>query len=228
MNRREWIGGVLGGAAIVLAPSWSRAAPPPEVQARRQANRLELWGSYSRKTKRLVARYTSRRESSLLYEPVVSTGGLAFEVPDRLVLRDDGLTGSTTSIWGDQIAISANESGAGTGPAMDPSNQGGLAWLRDRLVALFGPGDVEALTRECRVGVPKGRTPRLELLPLRDSDARKLVRGVTITFDPVGGAVLIVDISEAQGDRLVLRLSDHRQNPEAEVVRRILEGESRG
>jgi hypothetical protein len=71
--------------------------------------------------------------------------------------------------------------------------------------------------------VPKSRTPRLELLPITGSAVRKLLRSLTITFDPVGGAVIKIVISEAQGDIVELKLSDHRQNIDGEELARLIE-----
>jgi hypothetical protein len=159
----------------------------------------------------------------LLYEPLVRTGSLAFAVPDTLTLKDDGLTGSTTRMRAGEVSIRPNESSVPPGPEIDPAALPGMAWLRDRMVALFAPGDASTLVAQSRTRVPKSRTPRLELLPITGSAVRKLLRSLTITFDPVGGAVIKIVISEAQGDIVELKLSDHRQNIDGEELARLIE-----
>jgi hypothetical protein len=221
-RRRDLLIGSGAAGLLGLTGSLAWAQNPDE---RRLQNRIELWSNYARRTENLVARYVSERQSSLLYEPLVRTGVVAFGKPDRLVLRDDGLTGSTTSMTGGDVKIAPNERSVPAGPETDPSSSPALAWLRDRLVALFAPGDGAALVADCRTRVPKGRTPRLELLPITGSAVRRRMRSLTITFDPVGGAVLNIEIAEAAGDLFELRLSDHRQNVDADEVERVFTAE---
>lgn len=222
MRRRDFlvrVGLTCAGTVVPAALPGTALAQSPD--ARRMQNRLELWGNYARRTENLVARYVCERHSSLLYEPLVRTGVLAFAVPDSLVLRDDGLTGSTTLMEAGQVSIRPNESSVPAGPDTDPAALPGLAWLRDRMVALFAPGDANALVADSRTRVPRSRTPRLELLPITGSAVRKLLRSLTVTFDPVGGAVINLTIAEAQGDIVELKLSDHRQNIDAEELARM-------
>ena len=70
---------------------------------------------------------------------------------------------------------------------------------------------------------PSGQTPRLVLMPLRDSAARAVIRSVTLTLDQVSGAVVRLEIAESDGSSFVLGLSDHRQAVEAELLARVLE-----
>jgi hypothetical protein len=216
---------VLGTATATAAASTithvtSVRAQDPDEQ--RLHNRLELWGNYARRTENLVARFLCERQTSLLYEPLVRTGTLAFVVPDTLTLRDDGLTGSTTRMHAGEVTIVPNESGVPRGPESKPAALPALAWLRDRMLASFAPGDGSALVADSRARVPKGRTPRLELLPIAGSATRKQLRSLTIELDPVGGAVIRLVITEAQGDIVTLGFSDHRQNVDAEELRRLL------
>lgn len=222
IRRRDLLVGS-GSLAIVMGSSGLARAQSPDE--RRLQNRIELWSNYARRTENLIARYVSERQSSLLYEPLVRTGVLAFAKPDRLVLRDDGLTGSTTTMEAGAITIAPNERSVPPGPPTDPQANPALAWLRDRLVALFAPGDGASLVADCRTRVPKGRSPRLELLPITGSAVRRSMRSLTLTFDPVGGAVLNVEIAEAAGDVFELRLSDHRQNVGPEELERVFASE---
>jgi hypothetical protein len=206
--------------AAVARPG--RAQEPEDPEQKRLRTRIELWASFAQRTRNLGARYVSTRESSLLHEPLVRTGTLVFVGPALLVLRDDGSTGSTTTLRDGSVSIRPNLGSVPPGPTMDPAQLPALAWLRDRFLALFAAGDGTALVAQCRARAAKSRAPRLELLPLAGSDVRRLLRSVTVELDAVGGAVLSIDIAEAQGDRSILRLSDHRQNIEdAEIARAL-------
>jgi hypothetical protein len=228
---------LLGGAATfaLLGPMLvGRAAPPvdpaqpvdpakPVDPARRRlANRLELWGTYARKSQNLLTRYTSTRKSPLLVAELVESGMLAFVAPGLLVLRDDGVTGSTTRVDPTGIEIAPNDPSLPRRPLPQRSEAPALRWLADHLVACFAPGDGTDLTADARVEVPSGKTPRLNLMPPRDSVARTLIRSMTLTLDQVGGAVVRVEIAESDGSSFVLQISDHRQNVEQELLDRVL------
>ena len=236
LNRRSLLrlGGTAVGLGSVLAtsPWWLRsvgAAPPAGREQRRLANRLELWSAYSRKThENLMARYASERSSSLLREDLVGGGSLAFIAPATLVLRDDGATGSTTIITPGRVAIEPNDPSLPRRTLPAREDAPALRWLADHLLACFAPGDGEALLAGARVEVPRSSTPRLALMPLRESAARTVVRSMTLTFDQVGGAVVRIEIAEADGGLYVLRLSDHRQDLEDEALRRVVDGANLG
>lgn len=218
-SRREWLVGAAALGGLGLMPR-AQAGPPP-TEDPRLAARLELWSGYARKSRNLVARIISTRTSSLLFEPLVVSGALAFLEPDTLALRDDDVTGSATVIRHGISTITSNRPDASSDPlAARPS----LSWLSDRLVALFAPGDGSRLIADSVARVPKGRKRRLELLPPEGSPARQEIRMITVELDSVGGHILQITIDEARGDQLKLGLSDHRQNVDEDQVRRILEG----
>jgi hypothetical protein len=226
MGRRALLGGAATFALLGLALV-GRAAPPGPAQPvdptqRRLANRLELWSNYSRKTQNLLARYTSTRKSPLLVAELVESGMLAFVSPSLLVLRDDGVTGSTTRIEPTSIAITPNDPSLPRRRLPPRDEAPALRWLADHLVAGFAPGDGTALTADARTEVQSGKTPRLNLMPPRDSIARTLIRSMTLTLDQVGGAVVRVEIAESDGSSFVLQISDHRQNVEQELLDRVL------
>lgn len=227
LGRRALLGGATSFALLGLALI-GRAAPASEPTQsldpaqRRLANRLELWSNYARKTQNLVARYTSTRKSPLLVAELVESGMLAFVAPALLVLRDDGVTGSTTRIEPSKIAITPNDPSLPDRRLPSRSEAPALGWLADHLVAGFAPGDGSALTTDARTEVPSGKTPRLNLMPPRDSIARTLIRSMTLTLDQVGGAVVRVEIAESDGSSFVLQISDHRQNVEQELLDRVL------
>jgi hypothetical protein len=225
LSRRALLISGASGLALLGAALASRAAPaaPVDRDQRRLDNRLELWGAFARKSQNLVARYTSTRSSPLLLEDLVGSGSLAFVQPTTLVLRDDGATGSTTRIEPGGILIVPNDPSLPKRSMPKRADAPALRWLADHLVASFAPGDGTALVADARVEVPRGSTPRLSLLPPRDSVARSLIRSVTLTFDQVGGAVIRVEIAESDGGKFVLQISDHRQNVEPALVERVLE-----
>lgn len=211
----------LGVLALGLSATREALAGPPPVDDPRLAARLELWSGYARKSRNLLARTVSTRTSSLLFEPLVVSGSLAFVEPDTLALRDDDVTGSATLIRHGISTITSNRPDAAAKPL--PSRPA-LTWLSDRLVALFAPGDGGRLIADSEARVPKGRKRRLELLPLEGSPARQEIRMVTVELDSVGGHILAITIDEAMGDQLEIMLSDHRQNVEEAQVRRVIEG----
>jgi len=215
------LGGGLGSG--LLGASLLGLAAPPESRDRRLDNRLELWATFARKSSNLLVRYTSIRSSPLLREQLGASGSLAFVAPGTLVLRDDGATGSTTRIGPRELAIIPNDPSLPRRALPPRSESPALRWLADRLVASFAPGDGTALTADARVEVPAGRTPRLVLMPPRESAARTLIRSVTLTLDQVGGAIIRVEIAESDGGTFSMRLSDHRQDVEPELLARTLE-----
>jgi hypothetical protein len=220
MRRREAL--VAACCLLALGNLPVRAAPRADVKQRRLQNRLDLWENYTRRTKNLVARYTSTRRSSLLQEPLVSTGVLVFESPATLVFRDDGSTGSTTRIEGSSMSVRPNQSTLPPGPEIDGARLPAAAWLASHLVKLFAPGKSADLIAACRTHVPRGRGYTLELLPQRGSEVRRVLRALGMRLDPVGGAVIEIEIQEAQGDRFRIQLADHRQNVPHEELALLL------
>jgi hypothetical protein len=207
VNRRTFL-----GTSLLVLPGTAGAAPASDVQDRRLLNRLELWANYAGRTQNLVARYTLIRRSSLLNEPLTITGTLVFIAPDRLVFRDDGMTGSTTELSAGLMTIVASQADSADKLQLSAATHPAAQWLGQRLVRTFAPADGAALIAGCRTHVPKGRGYKLDLMPPRGSAVRKALRTVTLTLDPVAGAVTGIHISEAQGDVVVISLTDHRQN----------------
>jgi hypothetical protein len=219
MKRRAFVQIVTG---IGLCPTWARAAPS-ELEEKRLQNRLELWHNYAARTRNLLARVTTTRTTSLLDAPLVVTGTLAFSAPATLVLRDDGLGGSTTRIDGQDLRLTLNRADAGRDSLGGQRSPPAASWVADRLVRMFAPGAEQDLVMGARTHVPHGRGYRLELMPPRGSLIRKTVRSMTVTLDPVAGAVVEIAIAEAQGDRVHLRLTDHRQNVSDEDIEALVE-----
>lgn len=204
MNRRPF----LAALGSMLVPTVAVAAPTRDEQRRK--NRVELWHNYAAKTENLLARLTTTRETSLLDEPLTVTGSLLFLGPGTLVLRDDGLTGSTTIMTREGTLSFAN--GVKPPPPVPPGRMPAVDWLTDRMLRMFAAAEqADALTEGARINVPRGGY-RLEVMPPKGSTIRRRVRSVAIELDPVAGAITTITIAEAQGDRVVLGLADHRQN----------------
>lgn len=193
-----------------------------ELEDKRLANRLELWANFAKRTRNLVVRTTTTRETSLLREPLVATGTLLFASPDTLVLRDDGLAGSSTIVDARGQRIVPNRAGAAL-LVIDPIVAPAAAWLGQRLRAAFAPGEGQELIADSRAEAPRGGH-RLELLPPQDSEIRKQLRSLTLHFDAVTGSVIEILIAEVQGDRVRIQLADHRQNvPDADLEAMLAE-----
>lgn len=226
IDRRSLLRAALPGLASWSGlASWPRlaSAAPASVTDRKLANRLELWSSYADRTQNLMARLSTRRETSLLEEPLMSTGTLVFRAPRLLVLRDDGLQGSTTLVDGDEIRVFLNTEPHDTPEAIEADTRPAAQWLARRLRLMFAPGDGTALLEDTRTHVPRGRGHRLELMPPRGSATRRQLRSVSLQLDPVVGTITQIVIAEAQGDRVVMGLSDHRQNLPDEDITSFLE-----
>ena len=199
--------------------------------------RLKLWSTFSEKnTSNMVCRYQLKRQSSLLSQDIVRSGTLVYQHPSELLLRDDGREGSMTSIAIDALSIRSHtgEIKLQANPNDNSlSNQKALCWLKDHLLALFTPppriNDRFTLAdlrhnwqSQAVLHVPKSRSPQLELSPPANSDIRRKLQSINIRMDPVGGAILGITILETQGDRIFLKLSDHRQNIAKNEVKKIL------
>ena len=219
----EWSrrGMLTTGALTSLALGAGLVEAAPAVSERRLSNRLELWSTFARNSSNLLARYTSTRTSPLLREALVGSGELAFIAPASLVMRDDDPTGSRTRIDPRTIEIIPNDPSLPRRDLPARANAPALRWLAAHLVACFAPGDGAALVADARVEVPRGRARRLQVLPPRDSAARGVIRGLTLTLDQVGGAVVRIQIDESDGGSFVFALADHRQQVEEQLLERV-------
>lgn len=220
LSRRTVLWG--GVAAGLLSPSSVLAADQRLLQ-----NRLELWANYARRTKNVLARLVTTRETSLLDEPLVTQGSLVFDAPTTLLMRDDGLVGSSSLLEGESVTVLPNQPTLALPPPVEPGLREAQKWLSTLLLRLFAPPPLEeggerSLIEGMRVDVPR-RSFRLELMPARGSVVRKTFRSITIHLDPVVGTVNQILIAQTQGDRLRLQLTDHRQNVEQADIDAVLD-----
>lgn len=213
---------VVGGLAALAAPAVALAADERLLQ-----NRLELWANYARRTKNVMARLITTRETSLLDEPLVTQGALVFDAPTTLLMRDDGLAGSSTLIQGESVSVRPNQPTLAPPPAVEPALRDAQRWLANLLLRLFAPppkeeGGERTLVEGLRYDVPR-RSFQLELMPARGSVVRKTFRSVTVHLDPVVGTVTQILIAQTEGDRMRIQLSDHRQNVDQVDIDAVLD-----
>ncbi len=213
---------IAGGLAFLASPPALAASDAKLLQ-----NRLELWANYARRTKNVMARLVTTRETSLLDEPLITTGSLVFNAPNTLVLRDDGLSGSSTLVDGDTVSVLPNQSTLARPPAVDPAQREAQRWLSTLLLRAFAPPPRQEagernLIEGVRVNVVR-RSFRLELLPERGSVVRKTFRSLTLHLDPVVGAVTQIVLAQTQGDQVRLQITDHRQNVEDADVDAVID-----
>lgn len=226
MNRREMhrlllaLTG-LGGGALCGAPMSAVASSRTTTLERR----LELWRVYARRNQRLVARYRSTRRTALLVEPLYQSGTLLFEAPGRLLLRDDTIDGSTTSLDARGARIVPNRDGGRHEVALDADRDApALQWMLSKTLALFAPSDGSSLERSASLRAPRGRVPTLEILPLKKRDIRVRLRAIIVTLDPASGAISSILIQESQGDEFRVELSDHRQDVSVADFQQLMDG----
>ncbi len=197
----------LAALTLLCASRTVRAAPTRAE--RRLNNRLELWHQFAERNSNLRARYQLTRHTSILQHPLVATGTLVFVAPDRLVFFDDSDAGAKTQISGGKLSLTPRNTALAPG---HPEVGAAGIWLAARLVTLFAPGTPQGLIVDADVSIPRGAGMRLALNPPKDSPVRRDLRSMQIRFDPVTGAVVYIEVEEARGDRLIIGLSDHRQN----------------
>ena len=91
------------------------------------------------------------------------------------------------------------------------------------MLDLFEPEGAKMLARRGVLRAPgtRGR-PRLDLRPATSQKTLRTLLGMTVSLDPVSGAIMEIEIREARGDLLSLSLSDHRQKPSQEALERAL------
>jgi len=151
-----------------------------------------------------------------MQHPLVATGTLVFVAPEQLVFYDDSEAGSRTEIQGQQMWMTPRSdklTGAAPREATDAAR-----WLSDRFHKLFAPTTPEDFLADASISIPRGSGMRLTFLPPEGSPVRRELRTLQVRFDPVSGAVIYISFEEARGDRVVLALSDHRQNVDPSTI----------
>ena len=146
-------------------------------------------------------RFTETRHSALLKQPLVLTGTLAFERPDRLEKRVSTPFSEVVAIEGSRVSITRpGEAGrtlvvpAGPARALVESLRATLA------------GDLAALTRH--FGVDVGGASDDWTMTLTPRDAALASTIVRVDFAGNGNRVRRIEVVEAGGDRTVTTIQD--------------------
>lgn len=178
------------------------AAPPVAPQVSRPvAKRLALW---QRAAPPQTARYTLTRKTSLLWEPLVVRGTLTFTA-DRLELRDDERTGTTTVVARDTSSITLNDPSLPPGPGVQRTPA--ISWLTDHLLALL-TRDQDALLKDARASIPRGQGHAFLVSPQSTHPAHTIIEHLRVRLDPETGALLELELMLSAGDRVTLALGE--------------------
>ncbi len=217
IGRRTWL--MIAGATAAWGLPGTQAQASTRAE-RRLKNRLGLWHQFAQRSQNLRARYQLTRHTSILQHPLVATGTLVFVASDRrLVFFDDSEVGAKTQIDAGGMSIVPRDHAL---RASEPKQGPAAQWLATRLLRLFSPGEPDDLIAAAEVSIPRGSGMRLLLTPGEDSAVGRELRSMQLRFDPTTGAVVYIEVEEARGDRLVIGLSDHRQNVDPTTLSEFL------
>jgi Outer membrane lipoprotein carrier protein LolA-like len=146
--------------------------------------------------------FTETRHSSLLKEPLVTTGELRFSPPDTLERRVRTPTAERYLIEGDRLTI--ERTGAGAPRTLSLASQPLLDNLVDTIRAMLR-GDLPTLARMYRIEFAGGRDDwALTLLP---SDPTMVEFVSTVRVTGHAGMLDEMEVVEPNGDRTVTRFT---------------------
>jgi outer membrane lipoprotein-sorting protein len=150
----------------------------------------------------LRADFTQVQERKLLKTPLVSTGTLAFERPDRLRWEVNGAAASVFVVRGESVA--ARMPGVQQVTRVDLAQQPQLAGLVSGLTVWLA-ADSEALARSYTVQL---ESDRLVTLTPKDPMLLRAVSKLTLHIAPSRDHVSSVELLEPDGDRTTITLSN--------------------
>jgi hypothetical protein len=153
-----------------------------------------------------VIEFTETRHSSLLKEPLVTTGELRFKRPDTLERRVKTPFAERYLIEGDRLTI--ERSGAGAPRTLSLGSQPLLANLVETIRALLR-GDLQTLTRLYRVEL-RG-TPDDWALTLLPSDPAMVEFVASVHVRGRAAALTEMEVVEPNGDRTVTHFAHARE-----------------
>jgi Outer membrane lipoprotein carrier protein LolA-like len=187
------------GAAVVLAMAVADLAGAAAATAPFDVK--ELMHDLAAAPKAAIS-FTETRHSSLLKEPLVTTGELRFSPPDTLERRVDAPFPERYRVEGDRMTI--ERPGAGAPRTLSLTSQPLLANLVDTVRAMLR-GDLPALARLYRIELAGDRDDwALTLLP-SDPAMVEFVSSVHVTGHR--GMLARMEVVEPNGDRTVTRFA---------------------
>jgi Outer membrane lipoprotein carrier protein LolA-like len=150
---------------------------------------------------RTAIAFTETRHSSLLKEPLVTTGELRFSPPDTLERRVDAPFVERYRIQGDHMTI---ERSGGTPRTLSLASQPLVANLVDTIRAMLS-GDLSSLARLYRIELAGDHDHwALTLLP---SDPAMVEFVASVHVIGHGSALARMEVVEPNGDRTVTRFA---------------------
>jgi outer membrane lipoprotein-sorting protein len=194
--------------SLLATTTFAAEGLPPEAVA--------AWQAMST-VRSLEARFEQRRSTTLLAQPLVSSGTLRFARPDKLAWVVEQPGRSTMVVSGSQVGMSYPDLGVHDqlDLAGDPDAE---RLVRSMMVWLAG--DLEQVQRDYGVawsnapaGAPEGALHQATLTP-RDTTMAALISSLDLIIggDPL--RVLAVTMHEPDGDRVDIAMFDVRLDPE--------------
>ena len=190
---------VLRLAAVALIAS--AALLPPSTQSRAQAGRFDLVRLMQLLSLAPEAEvpYTERKYSSLLAEPIVSSGTLSYRRPDTVEKNMTVPRNERFRIVGEHLIVVRNGAERRFPLSSQPLLSAFAASLRGVLA-----GDAALLRSHYRLALEgEEQNWRLEMVPLEEEISRYVER---ITVSGRAGLIEQIEVSEASGDRSVLQV----------------------
>lgn len=143
--------------------------------------------------------YTERKYSSLLAEPIVSSGTLSYRRPDTVEKNMTTPRNERFRIAGEELIVVRNGAERRFPLSSQPLLQAFAASLRGVLA-----GDAALLGRHYRLALEGGEQDwRLEMTPLEEEIGRYVER---VAVSGRAGRIGEIEVREASGDRSVLRV----------------------
>jgi len=188
----------LAGCAIILVAAAGIAPSPAAEPWTVNALMVEL-----AKTRSGSVRYREERHLKTMTEPVVITGTMAYEAPDRLVKIVLTPHKETMVIEGDNLTI---EHAGGVGPRSLKLSE--IPQLNNLIIAIRGTllGDLKALEQAFEVRLSGARNAWSMDLKPRASDKRGA--NLQITVEGTAGRPARFEIHQPDGDRIVVQVVD--------------------
>ncbi len=143
--------------------------------------------------------YTEKKYSSLLTEPVVSSGTLAFSRPDTVEKNIASPRKESFRIAGEELIVLRR----GTEKRYPLSSQPLLSAFAASLRGVLG-GDAELLRRHYNLTLTGDELQwQLDMVPIA-ADITRYVKGISVSGH--GGHIEIIEVRESSGDRSVLQV----------------------